>query len=87
MDTSISLFIGLLTIIFVLNLPFGYWREQVKKFSFQWFVAIHVPVLFIFLFRYLLHIQHGWLTTPFMVLSFFVGQRVGAQYYKRRHAK
>ncbi len=86
MSDNLLPFFFLLVLIFVFNLPFGYWRQSVKKFSFQWFVAIHVPVLFIFLFRYWLDIEHGWFTTPFMVLCFFTGQRVGAMYYKKRHA-
>ena len=30
--------------VLVLNLPFGFWRSRVKKFSVPWFLAIHLPV-------------------------------------------
>jgi hypothetical protein len=36
--------IALLT--FGVNLPFGYWRANVKKFSLHWILAIHIPVVF-----------------------------------------
>jgi len=34
-------------VVFLLNLPFGYWRQNVRKFSFQWFLAVHLPVRFV----------------------------------------
>jgi hypothetical protein len=32
-------------LVFLLSLPFGYWRASVKKFSRQWFLAAHLPAL------------------------------------------
>lgn len=29
---------------FLVNVPFGYWRAGVRKFSPAWFVAIHAAV-------------------------------------------
>ncbi len=34
-------------IVFSINIPFGYWRANVKKFSLQWILAVHIPVPFI----------------------------------------
>ena len=31
-------------VVFLLNIPFGYWRAGLHKLSPLWFVAIHVPV-------------------------------------------
>ena len=33
--------------IFILNVPFGYWRANVKGRTFQWLLSIHLPVLLI----------------------------------------
>jgi hypothetical protein len=30
--------------VFVINLPFGWWRQGVRKFSPAWFVAVHAAV-------------------------------------------
>ncbi|MCB0750038.1 MAG: hypothetical protein KDC52_01045, partial [Ignavibacteriae bacterium] len=38
-------------IVFIINLPFGYWRSTVPKFSLKWFLAIHLPVPIIILLR------------------------------------
>lgn len=35
---------------FICNLPLGRWRSTVKKFSFNWFLAVHLSIpLIIFL--------------------------------------
>ena len=73
---------GLLIIIslsvFILNIPFGYWRFNVRRFSFQWFMAIHVPVPFIVALRILSGIGFAWYTYVFLVGGFFLGQQSGA---------
>ena len=30
--------------VLVVNLPFGFWRAGVKRFTLQWFLSIHAPV-------------------------------------------
>jgi hypothetical protein len=73
--------------VLVLNLPFGYWRAHVGKFSWQWFLAVHLPVLGAILLR--LSIGLGWqlVTFPMLVGAFFVGQflggRIHGQWQKR----
>ncbi|MBI2854312.1 MAG: hypothetical protein HYX87_05250 [Chloroflexi bacterium] len=36
--------LGLLT-IFVINILFGYWRSNTRRFSRHWIMAVHIPVL------------------------------------------
>lgn len=69
--------------IFVLNLPFGYWRSGLEKFSLRWFLAIHVPIVPAVGLRL-------WLEVPwspgYLALSlgaFFGGQLVGARVLPR----
>lgn len=69
--------------IFILNLPFGYWRQRVRKFSFYWVLSIHVPVLIIIAARLLLHIPYQWVSLPFSVGAFFLGQYVGGKIGRR----
>lgn len=69
-------------IVFFINIPFGYWRTNVPKFSAQWALAIHIPVPFIIALRILSGI--GWQPISFLILvgSFFLGQ-FGGGYAKR----
>jgi len=71
-------------LVFVFNIPFGYWRENVKKFSLQWALAVHIPVPFIIFARIYSEIGFAWYTYVFLVGAFFSGQRLGAVILKRR---
>ena len=72
-------------LVFVLNIPFGYWRANVRNFSLQWFLAIHIPVPFIIGLRLISGIGFGWYTYLFLVAGFFLGQRFGSLLMKRIH--
>lgn len=66
-------------IVFVLNLPFGYWRANVKKLSLQWFLSIHLPVPLVLAIRIFGGL--GWqpITFPMLVGAFFAGQLLGGR--------
>ncbi len=66
-------------IVFLFNVPFGYWRSNVKKFSLQWILAIHLPVPFVVAIRFLSGIGFAFITYPVLVSAFFLGQYVGAK--------
>ncbi|HEU4597780.1 MAG TPA: hypothetical protein VFS10_21815 [Pyrinomonadaceae bacterium] len=77
------------TLVFLINLPFGYWRASVPVRSRQWFLAIHLPVPLVVALR--VGSGLGWQLTSFPVLvgAFFLGQFVGAKLprlFKRRPA-
>lgn len=74
-------------LVFVLNIPFGYWRANVKQFSVQWFLAIHIPVPFIIALRLLSGIGFAWYTYVFLVGAFFLGQRFGSVVIKWVHKR
>jgi hypothetical protein len=63
----------------VLNLPFGFWRAGVRKFSLAWFLAVHAPVPMIVGMR--LAAGLGWRLSTFPVLvgAFFGGQLLGGR--------
>ena len=69
---------------FVLNLPFGWWRSSLRKFSPSWFIAIHAPVPLIVALRYALGLPFRWITLPLFVACYFGGQAVGARLRQRR---
>lgn len=65
--------------IVVLNLPFGWWRAGVRKFSPAWFLAVHIPVPLAIGLR--IGVGAGWrlATLPLYVAAFFTGQLLGAR--------
>jgi len=63
--------------IFILNLPFGYWRAHVKKFSLQWALAVHIPVPFVIALRIFSGLGFQLISYPVLVGAFFTGQYLG----------
>lgn len=74
-------------LVFIINIPFGYWRANVQRFSVQWFLAIHIPVPFIIGLRMLSGIGFAWYTYVFLVGSFFLGQKFGSLVLKWVHLR
>lgn len=65
------------SIVFLVNVPFGYRRVNEKKFSVRWFAAVHAPVppaAAVRLFSGL-----GWqlVAFPLMITAFFCGRFAG----------
>jgi hypothetical protein len=63
--------------VFVFNIPFGYWRANIKQFSLQWALAIHIPVPFIIFLRIYSNIGFELYTYPMLIGAFFFGQFLG----------
>lgn len=70
-------------IVFIVNIPFGYWRANVKKLSLQWFLAIHIAVALVIGLRLLSHIGFAWYTYVVLVTAFVLGQQSGALVIKK----
>jgi hypothetical protein len=64
-------------LVLIINLPFGYWRAGVPKKSWQWVLAVHIPVPMVIALRYGFHLGFELYTYPFLVGSFFLGQWTG----------
>ncbi len=65
--------------VFLLNLPFGYWRSTVRKFSAQWILAIHAPVPGVIALRMLSGLGFQLISVPVLIGAFFLGQFCGAR--------
>ena len=63
--------------VLVLNLPFGFWRVGVRKFSLSWFLAVHLPIPCVVVLR--LYSGLGWslVSFPFVIAAYFTGQYLG----------
>jgi hypothetical protein len=68
-------------IVFIINIPFGFWRKSRKKFSLNWFLSIHIPVIISIGLRYLYDIKFEWLNLLLFVLMFTAGQFSGGILY------
>jgi hypothetical protein len=70
-------------IVFILNIPFGYWRAGARKFSLQWILAIHLPVPIVIAIRIFSGLGWHLITFPVIIGAFFSGQFVGARWRKK----
>lgn len=66
-------------VVLMINIPFGYWRGNTEKFTKQWFLAIHLPVLLTFVLRLMTHLPFNLETFLALMASFFFGQLAGRQ--------
>jgi hypothetical protein len=74
-------------LVFLVNLPFGYWRAGTMKFSRPWFLAVHLPVPLVIALRLVSGLGFQLATFPVMVGAFFAGQLVGGRLRGWRRAR
>ena len=79
MITELSL---VLLFTLVVNLPFGYWRQGLRKLSVLWFLAIHLPIPLVIALRISLGIPYA--SVPFVIAAAVLGQWIGGRYRKKR---
>jgi hypothetical protein len=63
--------------VFILNIPFGYWRGGTRKFSRDWYLAIHIPVPVIVGMRIYFDLGWSWESYIYLITAFFLGQLTG----------
>ena len=83
---NIELDIALMSLLFfafLSNIPLGYLRMGSPKYSFRWFVYIHLSVPFIIGLRIANNI--GWQVIPVSIGLAVAGQMVGSRLYRRSH--
>ena len=66
-------------LVFLLNVPFGYWRASVRRMSPRWFLALHIPVPLVIALG--IFWGTGWklMSFPVLVGAFLLGQFVGGK--------
>jgi hypothetical protein len=65
--------------IAIINLPFGFWRANTKKYSLRWFSAIHIPILIAIALRLLCGFRFGLSLVAALSAAFFIGQFWGSK--------
>ncbi|GBE36773.1 hypothetical protein BMS3Bbin07_00925 [bacterium BMS3Bbin07] len=76
-ESRVALVAGLFLFTYLLNLPFGSLRVRARKFSFKWFMYIHIPIPAIFLLRVFSHLDFRYI--PIFVFAAFMGQFHGGK--------
>jgi hypothetical protein len=64
--------------VFLINIIFGYWRSNTRRFSPQWIMAIHIPVPLAIALR-LSFLGWNWFQLPIFVGAFAAGQFMGGR--------
>lgn len=82
MQASILAIVGLVIIAFVISVPCGYIRQNYEKYSFMWFLLIHLPIPIIILMRIAAGVD--WRVIPLTVGGSVAGQIVGGALKRRR---
>ena len=78
MDKTLMTVLGICLFTMIINLPFGYWRANVEKFSKAWFLAVHLPVPFVVAARLGFRVSFKFI--PAFLFSYFLGQWLGARW-------
>lgn len=81
MQVAITFF-GIIFLAFIISVPCGYLRENFRKFSFMWFLLIHLPIPFIILLR--VKAGLGWQFIPLTLGGSVAGQIIGSRISRRR---
>jgi hypothetical protein len=73
--------------VLIVNLPFGFWRAGVRRFTLPWFFAVHAPVPLVVGLRVLSGI--GWQPSamPILASMFFAGQFLGGRLRRWRERR
>ena len=82
MQASIPLITGLVILAFLISVPCGYIRQNYEKYSFMWFLLIHLPIPFIVLLR--IEAGFDWHVIPLTLAGSVAGQIVGGVVSRRR---
>ncbi|MGE5892558.1 MAG: hypothetical protein ACM34I_00725 [bacterium] len=72
-----ALIVGLFSLTYMINLPFGYLRGKAKKFSCAWFLYIHMPIPFVIITRLSSHLDYRYI--PLFLLAAIIGQYSGGK--------
>jgi hypothetical protein len=85
--TETSAYLVAIAATFIVNVPFGDWRAGARKFSPQWFLAVHAAVPMVIALRHLLGLPFRWSVFPLFVVAYFGGQFVGSRLRARRDSQ
>jgi hypothetical protein len=75
--TKIFICLIIACVAVLINVPMGYWRTRVRKYSLGWFLAIHLSIPLIFVLRIKSGLGYGYI--PELFLAAIAGQVIGGK--------
>ena len=78
MITLIAVTVGVL----LLNMPFGFWRAGVQKFTLPWILAVHLPIPFVVALRIVSGLGWSLASFPFVIGAYLTGQYLGGALHR-----
>jgi len=78
------LLFGLIALTIIVNIPLGFLRQAVEKFSFAWYFYIHISIPLIIYLR--VKSGYSWKFIPLTLAGALIGQIVGGRMRRRRDA-
>jgi len=78
------LLFGLIALTIIVNIPLGFLRQAVEKFSFAWYFYIHISIPLIIYLR--IKSGYSWKFIPLTLGGAILGQIVGGRLRRRRDA-
>jgi hypothetical protein len=76
------LLIGLIVLTIIVNIPLGYLRQGVEKFSFAWYFYIHISIPLIIYLR--IKSGYSWKFIPLTLGGALLGQIIGGRIRRNR---
>jgi len=74
--------IGLILFAVIINVPLGFVRQGVEKFSFAWYFYIHISIPFIIYLR--IKSGYSWKIIPLTIAGAILGQIIGGRVRRKR---
>jgi hypothetical protein len=73
--------VGLILLAGIINLPFGYLRQNYEKFTFGWYFYVHISIPFIIYLR--IKSGYSWKFIPLTLGGALAGQIIGGKLYRK----
>ena len=71
------LLLGLIALAIIVNIPLGYFRQAVQKFSFAWYFYVHISIPLIVYLR--IKSGYSWKFIPLTIGAAVIGQIIGGR--------
>jgi len=78
------LLFGLIALTIIVNIPLGFLRQAVEKFSFAWYFYVHISIPLIIYLR--IKAGYSWKFIPLTLGGAILGQIIGGWMRRRRDA-
>ena len=78
------LLFGLIALTIIVNIPLGFLRQAVEKFSFAWYFYVHISLPLVIYLR--IKSGYSWKFIPLTLAGAVIGQIIGGRIRRRRDA-